>query len=371
MPPSPRAGTRAPTTVAPKQLKAWLDEGRKVTILDVRDPEEHQAWSIPGSLNVPLSELTRGASVVMPPDGTLVTVCMRGRRSEKARALLEQRGIPAKSLEGGMLAWNGVYDISTLTTSAGATILQFRRLGKGCLSYLIVSAGEAAVIDPTLDVDEYIQAADAEGARILHVLDTHAHADHVSGARILATATAARYHASDDVSRALPHELLDQGTSVPLGRTSLRAIHTPGHTPFSMTLAVDEALFTGDSLFLDGVGRPDLGQDPRPNAAVLWHTLHERLFTLGAASLVLPAHHASLARIAPGQPLVARLSELREALAPLRLDEHDFVAWAASAHAPRPANHERIKRINQGHEPMGEPDEMREAEAGPNRCALG
>jgi len=174
----------------------------------------------------------------------------------------------------------------------------------GCLahaSYLVGSEGEAAVVDPRRDVEEYLAEAERQGLRIRYVLETHLHADFVSGHHELAQRTGAEIVFGALAEAAFPHRAVHEGDLLPLGRLALRVLETPGHTPESVTYLVEEdgaarAAFTGDTLFIGDVGRPDLagvrGVTPQQMAGKLYDSLHSKLLTLPDSVLVYPAHGA-------------------------------------------------------------------------------
>jgi len=174
----------------------------------------------------------------------------------------------------------------------------------GCLahaSYLVGDAGEAAVIDPRRDVEEYVDEARRQGLRIRYVIETHLHADFVSGHRELAARTGAEIVFGARAEAAFPHRGVREGDELPLGSLALRVLETPGHTPESITvLAVEsgtvKAAFTGDTLFIGDVGRPDLagarGFTPQQMADMLYDSLHAKLLKLPDDVLVYPAHGA-------------------------------------------------------------------------------
>lgn len=354
-----------PSALTAAELKRRLDAGQATTLVDVREPDEHAAWRIPGSRNVPLDEVLAGAAL---PAGPLVLYCASGARSALAQQALAARGVRAEHLDGGMVAWNSVYD-AALVHRAEAEVLQVRRVGKGCLSYMVLSGGEALVIDPTADVEEYLALAAERGARIVAVADTHAHADHVSGSRALVAATGARYHAPDEVGPSVPHERVTEGTALRVGDATLVALETPGHTPQSVTYRLGELLFTGDTLFVESVGRPDLGQDARPNADVLWRSIHEKLLPLGRDARVLPGHFGDGVEPARGAAVEATIGGLVERVKALSMPRDAFVEWVVRNALPKPANFETIKRVNQGLVSLP-PRAVRALEAGPNRCAV-
>jgi hydroxyacylglutathione hydrolase len=183
----------------------------------------------------------------------------------------------------------------------------FKQFYLGCLaqaSYMIGSEGEAAVVDPRRDVDLYIDEARAEGLRIRYVVETHLHADFVSGHRELALRTGATIVIGAKAGAAFPHRAVRDGEEIRLGRVTLRFLETPGHTPESVSVVVIDAdagceprlVLTGDTLFIGDVGRPDLagaaGHTPQQMASLLYDSLHRKLLALPDAVGVYPAHGA-------------------------------------------------------------------------------
>jgi hydroxyacylglutathione hydrolase len=170
----------------------------------------------------------------------------------------------------------------------------------GCASYLVgdVGAGVAAVIDPQWDIDPYLRLSRLHGVRIQHVLETHNHADHVSGHGRLARATGATIHIHRLADAEYPHEGFDDGWRLSLGQVEIEAVHTAGHRPEHTSFLLRDsgrsgepvAILTGDSLFVGDVARPDLAVEPREGAIALHHSLHERLFTLPERVEVWPGH---------------------------------------------------------------------------------
>ncbi|MGI8838044.1 MAG: MBL fold metallo-hydrolase [Pyrinomonadaceae bacterium] len=185
--------------------------------------------------------------------------------------------------------------------------MYFKQFYLGCLahaSYLIGSEGEAAVVDPQRDVDEYLKEADAQGLKIKYILETHLHADFVSGHRELAARTGAEIVFSEKAGATFPHRAVKEGDEIKLGKLILRIMETPGHTPESVCILVTDTevsnqpqkVLTGDTLFIGDVGRPDLaggkGYTPQIMAAMMYDTLHGKLLTLADDVEVYPAHGA-------------------------------------------------------------------------------
>src|SRR5579863_8184261 len=177
-------------------LQSWLTSGRPVTVLDIRTPEDRGQWFIPGSIHVNAYDALKGGDsqalkgVELPKDRPVVTICNAGKASQLAAEQLHERGLEASSLTGGMKAWSLAWNMAE-TELEKATVLQVRRTGKGCLSYIVGSASEAVVIDASVEADVYLRLAAERGWTIRYVLDTHVHADHLSRSRALAQAAGA------------------------------------------------------------------------------------------------------------------------------------------------------------------------------------
>ncbi|HEV8673818.1 MAG TPA: MBL fold metallo-hydrolase [Methylomirabilota bacterium] len=229
----------------------------------------------------------------------------------------------------------------------------------GCLAYLVgcEKAGVAAVIDPGRpDLDEYVALAEARGLTLTHVLDTHIHADHVSGNRELAARTGASLYLHEAADVRFPFRGLRDGDRLALGTVEVRVLHTPGHTPESMCLVVTDTTrgpepwfaFTGDTLFVGDVGRPDFGGERA--ATELHRSLFERLLPLGDAVEVYPAHGAgSTCGRAMSAKVGSTIGFERRFNPALRHPAPDaFVRALLDGPPPRPPNMDRIIGKNKG-----------------------
>jgi glyoxylase-like metal-dependent hydrolase (beta-lactamase superfamily II)/rhodanese-related sulfurtransferase len=352
-------------------LLSMLGAGEVVSVIDVRSPEEYDQWAIPGAVNLPLDTLEDRLGEV-PDEGLVVLVCALGERASKAQEILSAHGIASSVLAGGMSAWGRTYDEVALVTD-DVTVVQIRRRGKGCLSYVIGASERCVVIDPSTDLERPIAVAQARGWRITHVADTHLHADHVSGARMLAEATGATLVVSDQDAYCFEVDPLPADASIPLGpgrSLGVEVVATPGHTTGSIMLVLDDlALFTGDTLFVEGVGRPDLADRAEEFAAELYHSIHERILSRPDSMLVLPAHFGARVDVREGELVGATLGELRASLEALRLPEDEFVTWASTEVTERPANYVEIMAANRGLIHLSS-EEIAQLELGPNRCAV-
>src|SRR6266700_2898395 len=183
--------------------------------------------------------------------------------------------------------------------------VQVERFYLGCLahaSYMVGSEGVAAVIDPQRDVDIYLEAAAGKGWKIEHIIETHVHADFVSGHRELAERTGARIYLGAGSGARFPHVAVADGDEIQFRQCSLRFLQTPGHTIESICVLMNDrsepdrpaSVFTGDTLFVGDVGRPDLSatHTTQQLAEILYHSLHEKLLTLPDDTQIFPAHGA-------------------------------------------------------------------------------
>jgi hydroxyacylglutathione hydrolase len=231
----------------------------------------------------------------------------------------------------------------------------------GCASYLVgdEDAGVAAVVDPKLDVEEYLALARYMGVRIEHILETHNHADHVSGHGRLADATGATIHISRLAEPDYEHEPFDDGWELELGRVVVRALHTPGHRPEHTAFALIDtargrepwAVLTGDTLFVGDIARPDLAVDKAEGAHGIFHSLREKLLALPGECEVWPGHLGGSLCGGPGMDMkVSSTIAFERAHNPLLAvaDEDEFVRETTASLGPQPPNFQAIVAINRG-----------------------
>ena len=231
----------------------------------------------------------------------------------------------------------------------------------GCASYFIgdLDAGAAAVVDPRFEIDEYLELARYLGVHIDHVLETHNHADHVSGHGRLAAATGATIRIHRLADAAYEHEPFDHGFELELGALRVRALHTPGHRPEHTAFALVDtargeepwAVLTGDSLFVGDVARPDLAVDREEGARGVFRSLHERLLSLPPDTEVWPGHLGGSLCGGPGMDLkVSSTVGFERRHNPL-LDESGedaFVERTLASLGPQPPNFQAVVDLNRG-----------------------
>ena len=270
-----------------------------------------------------------------------------------------------------MQAWSLAWNTAEIPLAdSSVRVIQVRRTGKGCLSYLIGAQGEASVIDAALDPQIYLDLAEQQGWQITSVFDTHIHADHLSRSRQLAARSGAMLFLPEQQRVSFPFTALCDGNTLKTTTMQLTALRTPGHTAESTCyLLNNHVLFTGDTLFPTGVGRPDLDANPeeaRERAEALYHSLH-KLLALPADTLVL-AGHTSMPVPFDAIPIMTTLARVDEQIGMLHATRSHFVQNLLSRLPATPPNYTRIVRLNeQGLLPEVPVTEL---EAGANRCAI-
>ena len=379
-------------SVSPRDLYDRLRGGASVSVLDVRDRDEFEEWHVDGpgvtARHVPyvrfVAANANGDPVDLLPDDLdepVLTVCGVGEASGETAAMLQERDVSAENLAGGMDAWANLvveHDVDVTDTEFGDSstdteVVQYERPATGCLSYLVVAGDEAMLVDPLrAHVDQYVEAIESRDVELRYAVDTHVHADHLSGARSLAERTDCEVILpSGATARGLEFDatLVADGDTLELDGASLDVVHTPGHTSEHVTLDAGGVLFTGDTLFLDGVGRPDLedAEQATRHARELYATLHETLFDYPESTVVAPGHIQPAEVETPG-PYVDTLGEVERRVSIAALDEAAFVDRVAGDLPPRPANHERIVEYNLGRATIDQ--SALALELGPNNCAI-
>jgi hydroxyacylglutathione hydrolase len=231
----------------------------------------------------------------------------------------------------------------------------------GCASYLVGDehAGVAAVVDPRLDIAEYLRLARYLGVRIEHILETHNHADHVSGHGRLAAATGATIHIHAEADPDYEHDPIGDGWELALGTLTIRALHTPGHRPEHTAFALVDtargpepwAVLSGDTLFVGDIARPDLAVDKEEGARGIFASLNDKLLTLPDTCEVWPGHLGGSLCGGPGMDLKvsSTIGFERAHQSLLQIDDEDeFVRQTTSALGPQPPNFQKIVSLNRG-----------------------
>jgi glyoxylase-like metal-dependent hydrolase (beta-lactamase superfamily II)/rhodanese-related sulfurtransferase len=386
-----------------RDLLERLERLDKFFVLDVRNRDEFERFRLEGrgpipAVNIPYFEMLelggkdemldsviayveRDLADQLPSDQPILAVCAKGDTSENVAQGLRHLGYASANLKGGMKAWGEHYATRALVEGPDLAIYQVSRPARGCLSYVVASAGKAIVIDPLRHLHPYLDLARGIGLAIDAVVDTHGHADHISGGVALAAKTGAPYylhpydaiHPIDLLPAAIPYEIVREGQTFPVGRYELTALHVPGHTLGLTAVQLDDRyLFSGDSIFIRSIARPDLG-----GKAETWAPLHgrslRRLLDLPGQTTVLPGHFSSLDEADETGRFAACLDDLKKRndglLVLQRESEEGFVRYLLESLPKFIPEYVDIKRVNAGLLAPAEEDATT-LELGKNVCAL-
>ncbi|MGH7548664.1 MAG: MBL fold metallo-hydrolase [Gemmatimonadales bacterium] len=370
------------------ELAHRLDRGERLQLLDIRAPERVAQGTVSFGPTLdfralPASEIYRLPSLEplgLDRANPVAVICGHGNSSKQATLFLREQGFDAYSMTGGMAAWETVYLARPLSpTPSLQHVVQLDRVGKGALSYVLVSDGDAVIVDPGRHLERYHTLLRNLDATPAAVVDTHVHADYLSGAR----AAAERWHVPyflhpkdarspyDGADGRFAYQPISDGETVAFGRATLRVAHVPGHTLGSVALVADESLaLTGDFLFVQSVGRPDLGGQRDAWALLLWQSLERVRREWPGDLLVLPAHYAGERERRADRSVAARfdvVAATNEAAA--IQDERTFLIWVAANTPAPPDSYRTIKLANLGLVDVSETD-AELLEFGPNQCAV-
>lgn len=395
--------------IKPSELKKKIDDGDDFFILDVRTKQEHDLWSISydkyqDSTLIPVDTLMQSESLKkIPKDKEIIAFCAHGQRSSMAAMALSSLGYNVKTVEGGMDGWSNLYDIAEVNVEPSLPLIiwQVRRISKGCMSYIITSKkdGSTTIIDPTCNIDGVIDNIIKErDIKVERVIDTHLHADHLSGSSKIAAKynselilSSYENYTSNEISNELQKVKLVHGNEVFYMSDSfnLQAIHTPGHTQGSISYVLSNNinlndvssnsktrgadysafhyLFPGDTIFVNGVGRPDLHNKAQEYTSLLFQTYKNYIFELPNNTILLPSHYSE--SFDHGKAVYNTIDFIRNKLSAISGSIDDFYKYVNSNIPPQPMNYERIVKLNRS---LVQCDQVhyRDLEAGPNSCGI-
>ncbi|MBR0640283.1 MULTISPECIES: MBL fold metallo-hydrolase [Bacillus] len=366
-----------------EQLTKKIINKEPIFLLDVRNESDVQDWKIEGKavdyINVPYFELLDGVEDMVekvPTDREVLVVCAKEGSSIMVAEMLSEAGRTVSYLQGGMKAWSEhVEPVKIGDLSGGGELYQFVRMGKGCLSYMIMSSGEAAVVDAARMTEVYIDFAKKHDVSVAHVLDTHLHADHISGGKKLADQTGAAYWLppKDAEEVTFEYKHLEEGQRITIGTSSIdiHPLYSPGHTIGSTSFIVDnQFLLSGDILFVDSIGRPDLAGLAEDWVGDLRETLYDRYMALSKELIVLPAHFMVMEEVNEDGSVWKELGVLFEENHGLNIEDEDVFRQMVTKNLPaQPNAYQDIRYTNMG-KLTPDDEEQREMEIGPNRCAI-
>ena len=398
---SPTASTTASSEseeITVERFYEMVSQKNDILLLDVRNDRDFEAWRIearytPETMHIsyvifaedgPDALLDLPELMAVPDDREIVAVCGKGDASDLIAEFLRDEGKTAVNLIDGMIAWGNYYTVRPVVEKESYQIYQVDRPARGCLSHILISQGQTAIIDPLRHTDQYLELLEEKGAELALLLDTHAHADHISGSLALAESSGAPYylhpydaiHPFDMLPADMEFEMLWDGQQLTLGDLTIEVLHTPGHTLGQVNYIVtsktgESYAFTGDNIFLQSFGRPDLGGQGESWAPIVYETIfHKFKENVPEDSWVLPGHYASFDEANEEGVYTKRLADLWRENIGLQFEHKDQFINYVLTHLPEmPQQYVEIKRVNIG---LSHPDEQEasELELGKNVCAL-
>jgi thiosulfate/3-mercaptopyruvate sulfurtransferase len=421
-------------TISADEFRDRIDARRRgdraFTVVDTRPAESFEGWRVADAVHYfykPFHEFDRDdfeRETGLSPDDAVVTLCAKGKASNDFAAELDAAGYEDVTVVAdGMRGWSAVYDRTPVPlpdapdSAPPLDVVQIQRRAKGCLGYLVVGGREpgeadhvlgnpadsdratdsdgsdrvAVAVDVSRHGEEWVEAAAERDASIAAVLDTHVHADHLSGGRALADDLGVPYFlpaaaAARDVAH--DFEPIGRNETLDVGGVALKALATPGHTDDGASYLVgDAAVLTGDTLFTNSVGRTELqfsaagGDDGAASetgaaeaARRLYDSLHGTLLAEPDDAVVCPGHFAvandgTTGAAEPGEPVSTTVGTARRELDVLGLDRGHFVDRITRTLPEKPPNYESVIAANRGVESPPDETAAIELELGPNRCA--
>lgn len=361
--------------ISTSTLRKWLETGKEVSILDIRPIQEKIEWFIPGSIYFNAYDKLKANNpdalqgLYLDKTIPVVAICAGGKTSLIAASLLHDQGFEAYSLQGGMKGWSLSWNTARLSFP-DFDVIQFRRTGKGCLSYLLASNNEAIIVDASLPIEAYQDILVREKLTLKYVIETHLHADHLSRSKQLAESNNVTLHLPAPNKVNFDFVPVTGTTVFQIGNISIKAIQTPGHTRESTSYLInDKVLLTGDTLFINGVGRPDLkanNDEAMQKSKMLYQSL-QKLLALDENIIVMPAHTSQPIDF-DNIPIQITIGNIKKTVAMLQLKEEEFVNTILQRIPPTPANYLSIVEKNiKGDFSDINPIDL---EAGANRCAI-
>ncbi len=375
-----------------KDIYSDLLQEKQQVILDVRNKEDYTRWRVEGhaslqSINVPyfnFLEEEEESLAQVPKDKDILVVCAKEGSAQFVAEILHENGIKASYLKDGIVSWGNFYDVRDVVEESFGRIVQVARPARGDLSFVVISDGEAAIIDPLRHIDQYLEVANDAKAKVTHIFDTHAHADHISGGIALHETTGAPYylhpydgiHPLDMLPAVFQYAYLSNGQEFQVGQLKVKTIWFPGHTlgqvNYLFTAPTGQTyLFTGDGIFLRSFGRPDLGGRGEAWTPILYESLYERLPKhINDDTIILPAHFSTLDEGTTDGIFAASYGQVKQqndALKPRSLAE--FTEYVLGNLPVFPKEYVEIKRVNAGLVNPTE-EESSDLELGKNICAL-
>ena len=366
-----------------KDLFQWFTEKRDIVVVDVRNDKDFSRFHVESPypfsmLNVSyydFMEVEEESVARVPKDCSIRIICAKEGSAKYVAEILEKHGYSDVGyLAGGIKTWGNLLVPKLIKTGSDYELYQFIRPGKASCSYGLLSGKEMMLFDPSRNIDFYLDFAAAKGCMITKTFETHLQADYIAGSRAIARKTGAVFYANDGdfKTSANPYTTLKDGEefSFSLGGPKVRVLFTPGHTPGSTSFLVDERyLISGDMVFINSVGRPDLGGKAEAWASMLFDSI-QKIKQLDPALMVLPGHYMIWEEATAELVFTLSLGEVLKRNQQIYDIENpsDFFAFIQSNMRPQPEEYATIRLVNANLREEEE-DKQEELDLGKNECA--
>lgn len=365
------------------QLYDWISSKENFLILDVRNEKDFNRFKVEGPFPVKMMNISyydfmeeEDASVAkVPRDTTIRIVCAKEGSAKYVGEILEKHGHTGVGyLEGGIKNWGNLLVAKLINPGQEYELYQFIRPAKAACSYGLIHKDEIMLFDPTRNIDFYMNFIASKGVTIAKTFETHLQADYIAGSRIISEKTEAIFYGHDDFKNSkITYTPLNDGDtfSFPKGGPTIKVVHTPGHTPGSTTYIIDDTyMISGDTEFIQSIGRPDLGGKAEEWASLLFQTLRHKLINFDDSLQVLPGHFMDWSEANENLIFMKSQHDVKEInKAIYSIDnENDFFQFIKDNMRPQPEEYATIRLINANL--RQEDDEQQEIlDLGKNECA--
>lgn len=370
-------------TYEASELFQWLVERAEMTILDVRNPKDFERFQVESPYPFDLRnvsyydfmEIEAECMAKIPKGKPLRIVCAQEGSAKYVAEIFDRHGYDDVGyLNGGIKTWGNLLVPQLVNPGADYELYQFIRPGKASCSYGLVYKGEMMLFDPSRNVDFYLRFADDKGVQIVKTFETHLQADYIAGSRLIAARTGARFFANENDFKGskIDYYAVSDGQleGFSAGGPVVRVAFTPGHTPGSTSYVIDESyMISGDMVFINSVGRPDLGGKAVEWAGILFKSIG-KIKAMDPAMLILPGHYINWSEADGDLLFMDRLDNiLKKNKGIYSITTLDgFITFIKDNMRPQPAEYATIRLVNAN---LKEVDDKRaeELDLGKNECA--
>ena len=366
-----------------KDLFQWLIDKEDILILDVRNSQDFNRFQVESPypfamINVSyydFMEMEEESVSKIPQDRAIRIVCAKEGSAKYVGEILIRHGFnDVRYLSGGIKTWGNLLVPRLVHREGAYSLYQFIRPGKASCSYGLLSGGEMMLFDPSRNIESYIEFANSQNCRIIKTFETHLQADYIAGSRLIAETTGAQFWANHGDFKAAKtnHRTVTDGEAhcFSKGGPGVRVMFTPGHTPGSTSYLIDNKfMISGDTVFIQSIGRPDLGGKAVEWAVTLFATL-QKIVELDDALKILPGHYMDWSEATDDLLFCLPFGQVKERNRDIYAinNVEDFIRFIQDNMRPQPPEYGPIRLANANLEQF-DPERQEELDLGKNECA--